>query len=294
MLAVQPLRLERAGVGRHELLPGDVPGVVPGGCASQPSKDHQPLKGGHQVGGGVCLLLKLHDLPPTGVPVRREQEPRPRVLQTGGRGGGGEAGEDGDGDDAQLPAGEEDTDDLGDHGHVDAHGVPYLEALSTHGVGKLVGLNEVLAVGRGADRPVVPLPDAHGAVGIGLHPAVQAVAGDVDLAPGEPTGPGLALGDVQHRLRRLVPDDAQVLQGRWPEPLAVLRAPSEERVVVADAVLLHEPGDVGSPEKVLRRMPDEFGHGTPSIGTLAVGKPLRGWGAPRWTCSWRGASAHGV
>ncbi len=198
VLAVKLTSLELLRLSVQEVGPVDIHLVVPRRPATEPVEHHDPAEAGDHRHCLVSLLLQLHDLPPTHVAVGRQEELRPRVLQAGRRGLGREAAEDGDRQGAHLPAGEHDGDDLRDHGHVDADGVSRFDAFGHHRIGEAVGLEVVVPVRGLPDGSIVSLPDAGDLVLV--HPKgspVEAIVGDVDLAPREPQGPRIAPASIQ-------------------------------------------------------------------------------------------------
>ena len=120
---------------------------------------------------------------------------------------------------AEAGAGEHGHGQLGDHRHVDGDPVALLDAQSLEHVGEPADLVEQVGVGDGAGVTRLALPVEGDLVALaGLHVAVEAVVGDVQLAVAEPPGEG----QVPFQDRREVLRPGQQLSGLpGPEGLVV-------------------------------------------------------------------------
>ncbi len=111
------------------------------------------------------------------------------VLDTGGQRVRGEAAEDHGVRGADAGAGQHRDGGLGDHRHVDGDPVALLDTQLQQGVGGLGDLVLELGVGQGAAVAGLALEVDRDPVAVaGLHMAVHAVVGDVELAVLEPLG----------------------------------------------------------------------------------------------------------
>ena len=247
---------------RGELPPGDVASRLHGNGQAGARADHHLFHRGPQREGLVHRFLDRGLLSPPESPVRSEEEARPGVGQALGHSLGAEAREDGDRRHPRLEAGEHGHHRLGNHGHVDPREIARLHPHGPHGARQAGDLGGERPVGEPAHLTAVPLPDEEGPLPPpGGEVPVEAVQGDVGFAPCEPLRPGKAPAQVQELVVWLVPVEVHVFEEGGPEPADVLDRPGEERPVVRDAVLPHEPGDVAVCQEIVIRPPDDLGGG---------------------------------
>ena len=110
-------------------------------------------------------------------------------------------------------------------------------------------------------RTVLALPDGGLFLGeLARRPAVNAVPGQVQLAPREPGRPLGTPGGVDHVLPRLGELDPQILDHRGPEPLRLLDRDAVELVVALDPQSARESRQVRALHVFGARFPDEVGH----------------------------------
>ena len=104
---------------------------------------------------------------------------------------GGESAEDHRVRRADAGAGQHGDRQLGRHAHVDGDAVAFFYSQRFQNIGKLLHFAMQLLVGQSADFPRFALPDQRCFIlAPGLHMAVKAVVGEIELAADEPFGPG--------------------------------------------------------------------------------------------------------
>ena len=141
----------------------------------------------HALDGGVGVLLDGHGLPAPELPVRRHQQLRVPVGDAEAQRTGGEAAEDHRVHGADPRAGQHHHDRLDQHRQVDHHDVAAAHPELGERVGAAGHLGLQIGVGDGARVAGLALPQQRGPVAEpGLDVPVDAVAGDVERAVGEP------------------------------------------------------------------------------------------------------------
>ena len=114
---------------------------------------------------------------------------------------------------------------LRDHRQAEAHAVTRADAELAQPVGAARRLGGQLEVAPHALAAVVALPHDGVPARLSSRPPVRGVAGQVQPSAGPPPREREALAGVAHARGTLLPADADVVDGRRPEPLRVARAP---------------------------------------------------------------------
>ena len=144
----------------------------------------------------------------------------------------------------------------GAHGQEDRHAVALADAEADERLCELRHLGESSANVSSRREPSSLQADGCDRVRPALRPAVDAVPGDVDLAPDEPRRPLRAAREVDDFVPGLRELEAHVLDRSRPEPLRVLLGAAHELPVVVHPVLAHQADDVRARERLLVRPPD--------------------------------------
>jgi hypothetical protein len=184
-------------------------------------------------------------------------------------------------DRAQARAGEHREDGLGDHRHVDHHGVALADAQLGQRVGDLVDLALEVGIGDRAGVALVALEVDRDAVAVaGLDVAVDAVVGDIELAADEPLGER-SLAPVQRGVEVLGPGEVlPALLG--PETLVV----GLGRGIHRPAVPLACAVNAGSGSKVARS------RWVLRLSSVTAGLLIVEWLAPSQPCAAAGGKAN--
>jgi hypothetical protein len=156
------------------------------------------------------------------------------------------AGEDRQEDRPELRHGHARGHRLGEHRQEDPDGVAFADAVRLEVEREGIGVGAELGVRPRPLGTVLALPDDGGGVGSGLRPAVDAHGRQVGAPADEPARPRDAGRRVEHVVVRCAERDAEEAHDGVPEPRCVVDRPAHELVERADAVLGHEPADVGA------------------------------------------------
>ncbi len=174
-----------------QILPPDVPAIGPR-RVGQPDTIHDDhvFEAGDLGGGFVGHGLHGHGLAPAESPVHGEEGLGVGVGQAGDHGADSIAAEKGQDHAADLDDGQKGHGQFGDHGHVEAHGIPFAQAQGAQTIGAFVDLPVQVAVGQVDHGALLAFPAQGHPVtvgGVGLV-FVQAVVDDVHLPVHAPAG----------------------------------------------------------------------------------------------------------
>ena len=208
-----------AGVG-HQLVPPHVPAGGHGGVQCLPNALHHDalLHGGATLEGFIRGGFQADDFAPPIAPVRGDEEGALTVVDATRQAIRAEPAEDDAVRRADPRAGQHGDQQLGDHGQVDGHAVPALDAQALQHVGEFADLAPKLPVG---ERPLLTqfaFPKDGDLVPRGrIQVAVQAVVASVELAAVEPAGVGVV--PFQDGVPLLEP--VELLRQRRPVPVRI-------------------------------------------------------------------------
>ena len=106
------------------------------------------------------------------------------------------------------------------------------------------------------DGPLLSFPDDGRVVATRRSSmAVEAVVGQIHLAPDKPARPGDAVARIQNGVKRSVELDPEVFDNSGPEPLDIGRRPGDQLTIVGNSVPLHEAADIRIIDDLLARFP---------------------------------------
>ncbi len=261
VFAVERFRVEASGLRRDELLPPDVPPLVPRRRVVPEPGPHQDALDAHDVvRGTICDLLHRHRTTTPHRAVRGDQHLRARVRQSRGDGFGTEPAEDRDPDRAQLGARHDRGHGLDRHRHEDAHRIAFPDPERSQPMRQPVRQLAELPIGDPADVAVLGLPHDRDRLGGSIGPDVDALMRHVGLPPGEPRRPLDTAGRVEDLVVRRQERDPQVTDHGVPEPRDVADGPRHQLLVRLDPVGAHEPGHVRAFHVLGRRGPHDVLH----------------------------------
>ena len=205
-------------------------------------RDHRPSPQGRVHGQHRLRIRVLEPRPDRVLAEAREQRHHHRPDVLNGEEGGGH---------------------LRDHGHVEPDRIPRSEPEGTKAAREPADLPVKLPVGPLPNVASLSLPADGGAVlGGGPPVALDAVDDRVGPPPDAPSRPGEPLARVPDALPRNREPQVQEADRGVPEPLRILPAPCEERLVVValDAHVPHEGHEVALFHLLGRRFPGESAH----------------------------------
>ena len=262
---------------RHEVVPRHVLGSERHVLVGEPTEDHDVLDAGRLCDRLVRHRLHLNLVAAPVETVAGDQHLCARIVQARRDGRRAESREDRHVDRADLGDGVHRDHGLRDHRHVHADRIATATPRAVKPCSDPVDLGRELRIGKRARGPLLALPRDRGTARrlIVRSVTVDGVVGEVDGPSDEPSGPLRAVRCVQHLVVWLEEIDPQVFHGLVPEPLRLILGPFHERVEILEAVLAHQPSDVGVLDLLGGGFPDEVGHGDEATNPVGVDKKRR-------------------